>query len=327
LHWPGVPTFSTTYFVTMPDLVKRAKWLKELNEQPDVPFKFPSPRSDDCFCVYCEKAFVGAQKSQLVQHMKGERHKANQELKKKRTASQATLEQIVAGGKRQSRAENFSTELCEAFLAAGIPIWKLENPVLRQFLEKTASLTVPHESTLRKKYMDKCYDKILEEMKADFSTGNLWVSADCSKDAQFREVANIIIGKLHHEKFSPPYLVTVDYLEKADADTMARIINHTLCKIDPNLDSSRVKILLSDAAPYMVKCGRTLQVFYPLLVHITCVAHALSLVCEKAPEIFKDVNRLIASMKLCFVKSPNRRALYRDGCPDLPLPPEPVVTR
>lgn len=50
-------------------------------------------------------------------------------------------------------------------------------------------------------------------------------------------------------------------------------------------------------------------------------------ICEKAPELFPDVNRPIAAMKMVFLKSPNRRALYRDGCPELPLPPEPIPTQ
>lgn len=48
--------------------------------------------------------------------------------------------------------------------------------------------------------------------------------------------------------------------------------------------------------------------------------------CEKALEAFPLVNRLIARVKMVFVKFPLRRAKYRDDCPDLPLPPEPVLT-
>lgn len=50
-------------------------------------------------------------------------------------------------------------------------------------------------------------------------------------------------------------------------------------------------------------------------------------VCHKATEIFEDVNRLIAAMKMIFLKSPNRRSMYKDVCGDLPLPPEPVLMR
>ena len=104
-------------------------------------------------------------------------------------------------------------------------------------------------------------------------------------------------------------------------------MNDSLRVIDPHFDNTRVKVFLSDGATYMVKCGRDLKVFYPDLVHIRCVVHGLHLVCEKAQEKFPDVNRLIASVKSIFVKSPNRRAAYKDSCPELCLPPEPILTR
>ena len=36
-----------------------------------------------------------------------------------------------------------------------------------------------------------------------------------------------------------------------------------------------VLLLLSDAAPYMIKAGEGLSVSYPKTIHVTCVAHAL----------------------------------------------------
>ena len=108
---------------------------------------------------------------------------------------------------------------------------------------------------------------------------------------------------------------------------MARLVNDTLRAMDTYLDVNRVRVLLSDAAPYMLKCGKSLQIFFPRLLHLTCLLHGISLVCEKAMEAFPDVNRLIASVKMVFVKAPSRRAIYRESCPDLSLPPEPIVTR
>jgi hypothetical protein len=185
------------------------------------------------------------------------------------------------------------------------------------------------------------------------------------------------------EKFHQPYLVNVAFMESADGESTARLINDTLISLDTNFDAERAKVLLSDAAPYMIKCGKNLRIFFPLLLHATCVqylfrylvtvslsghscasfvyfiqlslccvkaktntlclvfhwpflrlkdqstclAHGLHLVCEKATDTFPNVNRLIAAMKMGFVKSPNCRAAYRDGGPNLPLPPEPILTR
>ncbi len=40
---------------------KRAKWMQKLNENADVPFKFPSPTTEYIMCTFCEKMFLVTQ--------------------------------------------------------------------------------------------------------------------------------------------------------------------------------------------------------------------------------------------------------------------------
>ena len=87
----------------MPNLNLKQKWLRELNDRPDVPFKFPSGKSDTVFCVYCEKTFSGSKKSDLTQHRDGAKHAENKKLKQKRCALQATLENVVHAPEKKSR--------------------------------------------------------------------------------------------------------------------------------------------------------------------------------------------------------------------------------
>lgn len=60
-------------------------------------------------------------------------------------------------------------------------------------------------------------------------------------------------------------------------------------------------LFLSDAAQYMVKTGNSLKVFYPNIIHETCVAHMLNRVAEKVRELFPNVNKLINSVKKSFL--------------------------
>ena len=79
---------------------KRAKWLDQLNDEPNMPFKYTSDNSDYILCIYCEKSFLAGQKSQLTQHLGAEVHKTNKELKRKRKAHQTTLEETLAAQKK-----------------------------------------------------------------------------------------------------------------------------------------------------------------------------------------------------------------------------------
>ncbi|CAI6344410.1 unnamed protein product [Macrosiphum euphorbiae] len=85
--------------------------------------------------------------------------------------------------------------------------------------------------------------------------------------------------------------------------------------------------MLSDAAPYMVKTGQSLAVFYPNLIHVTCVAHMFNRIAERVREMYPDVNKLISNIKKVFLKSPYHVQVYKEILPDTPLPPEPVLTR
>ena len=56
-------------------------------------------------------------------------------------------------------------------------------------------------------------------------------------------------------------------------------------------------LLLTDAAPYMIKAGERLSVSYPKMIHVMCVAHALHRVCETISLLYPNVDKLIANAK------------------------------
>lgn len=96
----------------------------------------------------------------------------------------------------------------------------------------------------------------------------------------------------------------------------------------PNgVQEDRVLLMVSDAAAYMIKAGKALQVFFSNMVHLTCLAHGLHRVAETVRSIFHDVDLLISSTKKVFVKAPSRVMQYKEIHPELPLPPVPVLTR
>uniref|UniRef100_UPI00358E8181 uncharacterized protein n=1 Tax=Myxine glutinosa TaxID=7769 RepID=UPI00358E8181 len=299
----------------------RDKWLKEFNAGGDgATFKYVS--SDTAFCRACEKTFRAKQKSELAQHVRGDRHKSNLALKKKRTVTQATMEDF--GGGKRHKCDVVAHELCQAMLAAGIPWSKLENPALRSFLEKHITLQIPDESWIRKHYLDKCYDEALAGICADLGQQPIWLSVDEMTDSAGRYVANIIAGRLSKEGYFRPHLVQCMFLEKTNSGEIVRAVNDTLRYLWPDFKPECLKVLVSDAAAYMIKAGHALKELFPDLLHVTCVAHALHRVCETVREMFKDVNALIATTKKIpgakgKVKSTLAQLLRDAGCSGIAL--------
>jgi hypothetical protein len=66
--------------------------------------------------------------------------------------------------------------LCEVFLAADIPLWKLTSPTLRNSIEEYTQCKVPDESTVRKNYVKQCYDLIIQNTRDKIQDNFVWVS-------------------------------------------------------------------------------------------------------------------------------------------------------
>lgn len=78
------------------------------------------------------------------QHVKSQKHLELCDRKKER-ATQALLTNLDSDA-----INKFSLDLCEAFVSADIPLAKLRNPNLRNFLKKYTNENIPCDNTLRK---------------------------------------------------------------------------------------------------------------------------------------------------------------------------------
>lgn len=278
------------------------------------------------FCKICDKRIPSSKKYQIDQHVSTASHIA---ARNKPTASrQQLLTQITPSMSSSSLKAEFCKDLCEFFVSSNIPFHQLNNPVCQNFLKKYCThQVVPEESTIRKNYLSSIYENALREIREDLANNLLWISADETTDSCGRYIANLIVGKLTTEP-STPHLVSCKVLEKTNHSTMARFVNDSIKALFP--DSSmdeKICVFITDAAPYMVKAGQSLQVFYPKLLHITCLAHGFHRLAEEIRKDFGNVNKLISSTKKVFLKAPSRVNVYKELLPNVALPPEPIITR
>ncbi|CAN8004528.1 unnamed protein product [Ixodes hexagonus] len=124
------------------------------------------------------------------------------------------------------------------------------------------------------------------------------------------------------------FLVCSKPLERTNGESIAYFVNESLKVLYPaGVENAKVLLLHTDAAASMHEAAHLLKTFCPQMVHVTCLAHALHRVCEELKNNFMDVNELIASAKAVFLKAPSRVRSFKEKLPDVPLPPEPIVTR
>jgi hypothetical protein len=99
------------------------------------------------------------------------------------------LEQPIKG--------DFYKDLRLAFAASNIPLNKLQNPVLKAFLEKYTNRHVADESNVRRYHMPKCYSTVMEKNKQNIGDNYIWISAHETTDIVGRCVVTVCIGILH----------------------------------------------------------------------------------------------------------------------------------
>lgn len=278
------------------------------------------------FCKICEIKVNSDKKFNVSQHIKSDKHIKG--LARYENQINRKQQQLLTATSNNSKKSSFNKDLCEALISANIPLNKLENPKFKTFLEVYTKNDIPSESTLRKGYVDDIYNETMDKIRKIISDKKIWVSIDETTDVQGRYIANVIVGTLEENNAGNIFLLNSDELEKANHSTISKLFDRSMSILWPaGIQHDNVLLFLSDAAPYMVKSGEVLKSLYSKMIHVTCVVHGLHRVAEEVRSQFPVVDKVISSVKKIFRKAPSRLLVFKTEAPNIPLPPEPIVTR
>ncbi|PSN52228.1 hypothetical protein C0J52_12758 [Blattella germanica] len=169
----------------------------------------------------------------------------------------------------------------ETFLAADIPLYKINNPTLKHVFAKYTRQHVSEESTLRKTYVGRCYNKVLSKLQIELADQFVWLYIDETTDCEGRFIANIIVGALNKEQKTIPYLLNVCELPTTNNVTVTQCVMDSLKLLWPSgIKYDQLLLFVTDAGSYMVKSGQRLKGIFLNLIHITCLAHTLHRIAE-----------------------------------------------
>ena len=133
----------------------------------------------------------------------------------------------------------------------------------------------------------------------------IWVSIDETSDVDGRFVANVVVGTLKHEQPRKIFLLACEALESVNIPSIAVVFDNAINLLWPDkAERENVLLFVSDAAPYMIKAAKTLQLLYPKMIHVTCLAHPLHRVAEEVRRSYPEVDKLIANGKKIFLSLP-----------------------
>ena len=115
------------------------------------------------FCKVCEKEIAADRKFLVDQHVSGAKH-VKLATKRGETASQS-VQQLVPFLEASGKRSEFAMDLCNAFLAADIPLRKLDTLELKEFLERWTKKEVPSPVTLRLNSLKAVYDRKIDSIR------------------------------------------------------------------------------------------------------------------------------------------------------------------
>ena len=144
---------------------------------------------NDIFCTICSKKVNCKKKFQLTQHFSSGSHQASRVRNSKQRLISHTFTEV-------DTHKTFCKDLCVAFISSNIPIKKLNNPTLKKFLTKYMKMSILDESTIRKNYLNSCYEDTISSIQNLVKNSLIYVIVDETTDLLGRYVANCLIGKI-----------------------------------------------------------------------------------------------------------------------------------
>lgn len=288
-------------------------------------FKCLKEENGTLLCSTCSVTVSFERRSSVVQHMQTAMHVRRSRVPAGQEGSannQLFLSESI------DRNDEFCMDLATMLVSADIPVWKLDQPPVREFFSKylKSELSLPSESTIRKNYIPKLYEQKMDVIRNDLKHEYLWVSVDETTDACGRFVVNVLAGALKED--SKTHLIDVQYIDSTNHATVAHVIVDALKTVlGEGNDFSKILLLVTDSAAYMHKMADGISSLLPNCIHVTCLAHSLHRIADFVRSNNSAVDSMIANAKKVFLKAPRRITLFKELNPNLALPPKPVITR
>ena len=287
-----------------------AKVRQTCQEYPD---EFSATPAGDLRCNLCD-VLVKCDKQIFVEsHRKSKRqHQGKVETKSKSQSKQTFLhfDQV-----------NFKEQAVSSFLAADIPLYKLNHSSLKSLFARMGKV-LPSETAARA-----CVAKLAsqheEQIQELLRDKKVFLIVDEAEVVQQKYIS-VLVGSL--DAPDQTFLVNCHSLDNG-RNVTSSIILHTVDDILRQLEIKReiFSLFLTDAARYMSSAGKTLKQLYPSWMHVTCVAQILHncAMCVRAH--FKNTDEVIATIKAATIKNKDRKKDFHDA--RLPSPTDPVITR
>jgi hypothetical protein len=190
----------------------------------------------------CKVSVTAGKRFTVQQHIGRDKRVRSVENTSKKKSSQLLLAQSASTSK--SKSSEFYKGLSEVLVSENIPIWKLINLKLGDFLERHTGHSIPDESTRRKNYTQQCYGDTIRRIRERVRR-KMFVSIDETSDVEGRYIANVIVRTMVMDGPGEIFLLTTESLDSMNHSTICRLFNRSMFLLWPE-GVRHDDVLLSD---------------------------------------------------------------------------------
>jgi hypothetical protein len=149
-------------------------------------------------------------------------------------------------------------------VSTSIPFWALNNEKLKNFLEVNCGCSIPDESILKKNYLSKCYNNILEMIRNKVHW-KIVISTDKTCNTEARYVANVIPGILKIDGPCKAFLLTNEVSESVYHSTICKLFDRSMFLLWP-VD---IFVFCDRCRATYFKSSKSIEPFHIKLVYAT----------------------------------------------------------
>ena len=161
----------------------------------------------------------------------------------------------------------FNRDFAKTFVSANIPMDKVSNPSLKQFLEKYTKRIIPVPSTLRRHVESESLN-VFKNVKSFIGKHYIYLIVDETNDVCGRALCVILVGILDGQTNSKPFLLDVIDIQKTNSNTVTQFVVNALAKLyDGEVAYDRLRLFVTDGASCTLKSGRDLKLLFPNALH------------------------------------------------------------
>ena len=212
---------------------------------------------------------------------------------------------------------NETDRLVKAFMAADIPLKKLQNEKLVDLFDYM-NFKLPSESNARR-HVNSIALKEHIQLQSKLMNKKVFLIFD-ETELNKMKYCNVMCGSI--EKPDEIWLIKCfNSQNTVNSTAVIDMIEESLKSL--NILQSNFILLISDAATYMIKAGEMYKIWNDNFLHITCVAHLIHNCAMRIRGSFGAVDKVIGCIKMLTHKNREVKLMFEK----IGMPPTVILTR